>query len=341
MSEAVAVNGRERPVVAVPPREQPTRGAAVASVAAAVPERVLANGPIADRLGVTERWIVSRTGVRERRVAAPGETLADYAAEAGSRALEEAPIDPGDVDLVLVATMSHERLSPIAAAPVAAALGANRAGAMDINAACSGFVSALGLAAGLIEAGRMQNVLVVGADLLSRLTDTCDRKTAALFGDAAGAVVLSATAPGAGRIGPVVLGADGARAELITCERDEALIRMNGHDTFRHAVDRLAEATLAACEAAETELSHIDLFAYHQANARILAAVGERLGLDANRVLNCIGRYGNTSAASVPLALAEARAEGLLPDGARVLLGAFGAGLTWGATVIEWGGGHA
>ena len=331
MSEALAVNGQP-----LTPAVSETRGAAIASVSAAVPGEVLANDAIATRLGVTDAWIVSRTGVRERRVAAPQETVATLAAEAGRRALAAAEVEPSAVDLVVVATMSHERVTPIAAALVAAEIGATRAGAIDLNAACSGFVSAIGLAAGLVEARRAENVLVIGADLLSRMTDPDDRKTAALFGDGAGAALVTAADRG-GRIGPVVLGSDGERSELITCERDDATIRMNGHDTFRQAVDRLAESSLAACAAAGAGLDEIDVFVYHQANARILAAVGERLALDPARVVNCIDRYGNTSAATVPLALAEAEAEGALGEGSRVLLAAFGGGLTWAATVVEWG----
>jgi 3-oxoacyl-[acyl-carrier-protein] synthase-3 len=312
------------------------RGAAVASVGIAVPATTVPNGPIAARLGVSEDWIVARTGVRERRIAGPEEQLADYAAEAAARALAAAGVEAGDVDLVLVATMSHDFLTPNAAPLVAARIGAGRAAAIDVGAACSGFVSALVLAAGQVEAGRAEVAVVVGADLLSRITDPHDRATAALFGDGAGAVVLSAC-QGGGRIGPGVLGADGARHALITASRAEGVVRMKGHDTFRQAVDRLSEATVAAAAAAGRSLDEIAAFAFHQANARILAAVGERLGLDPARVIDCIGRYGNTSAATIPLALAEAQRDGLLEPGAPVLLAAFGGGLTWAATVIEWG----
>jgi 3-oxoacyl-[acyl-carrier-protein] synthase-3 len=312
------------------------RGAAIASIGIAVPADVVANAPIAARLGVSEQWIVARTGVRERRVAAPGEQLVDYAAEAAGRALAGAGVEAARVDLILVATMSHEYLTPSAAPLVAARLGATRAGAIDVGAACSGFVSALVLAAGQLEAGRADVALVVGADLLTRLTDPDDRATAALFGDGAGAAVLTAH-DGPGRIGPAILGADGARHSLVSASRAEAILRMQGHDTFRQAVDRLSAATLDAVRAAGRELGEIAAFAYHQANARILAAVGERLGLDPGRVIDCIGRYGNTSAATIPLALAEAEADGMLEPGAPVLVAAFGGGLTWAATVVEWG----
>lgn len=321
--------------LAAPAPPATRRGAAVTAVGAAVPERSVANAPIAARIGVDEDWIVSRTGVRERRVAASGERLADYATAAARRALAAAGIAPAELDLVLVATMSHERLSPNAAPEVAARIGANGAGAIDVGAACSGFVSALALAAAQVESGRACTVLVVGADLMTRLTDGRDRGTAALFGDGAGAVIVSASR--GSRVAPAIVGSDGSRGELVTAERDEAVVRMQGQDTFRHAVARLSEATLAATAAAGCAVDEIDLFAYHQANARILRAVAQRLGLDEGRVLQCIDRYGNTSAATIPLALAEAEREGRLVAGTRVLVAAFGGGLTWAAAVLEWG----
>lgn len=314
--------------------------AALTAVGIAVPPAVIGNAPIASRLGVSEDWIVARTGVRERRVAAASERLEELAAEAGLRALAAAAVEPAELDLVLVATMTHEQLSPNAAPLVAARIGALDAGAIDVGAACSGFVSALALAAAQVESGRAEQVLVIGADLMSRIVDPDDRSTAALFGDGAGAVLVG-PAGHAGGVGPAILGADGARGSLIRASRAEAILRMNGHDTFRQAVDRLAEATLAATEAAGLGLEQIDLFAYHQANGRILAAVAERLELGRERVIDCIARYGNTSAATIPLALADARDSGRLAPGARVLLAAFGGGLTWAASVVEWGGGEA
>jgi 3-oxoacyl-[acyl-carrier-protein] synthase-3 len=315
------------------------RVAAIRGLGVALPETVVTNAPIAARLGVDERWITARTGVHERRAAKPDEGVVELAAQAGSRALAVGETPPEEVDLVLVATMSHDRLSPNAAAPVAASIGATAAGAMDLNVACTGFVAGLALAAGQIEAGRARSVLVIGADTLTRMTDHDDRKTAALFGDGAGAALVGAAAEGPGCIGRAVLGSDGSRSGLITVEREEAVIRMNGHDTFRHAVDRMAEATLAALALEGADPDEIDVFVFHQANARILAAVGERLGIDPERVVNCIDRYGNTSAASIPIALAEAESAGALVPGGSALLAAFGGGLTWGAMTVEWGGG--
>jgi 3-oxoacyl-[acyl-carrier-protein] synthase III len=312
------------------------RGAALVSLGVSAPANVVENAPIAQRLGVSERWIVARTGVEERRIAPPGETLVPYAAEAGARALTAAGLAPIDLDLVLVATMSHDQLTPNAAPLVAAELGADRAGALDVGAACNGFLSALAVAAGQVESGRAASVLVVGADLMSRITDPDDRSTAALFGDGAGAVVMQDVDP-PGRIGPVILGADGHSAGLVRAGREEGVLRMKGHDTFRQAVDRLCEATLAAAAAAGRELAEIDLFVYHQANSRIIRAVGERLDLPPERAIDCLPRYGNTSAASIPIALAEAQDRGQLGTDSAVLIGGFGGGLTWGATVIEWG----
>lgn len=317
------------------PAQPKLRGAEIASLGVAVPETVVPNAPIAARLGIEESWIVQRTGISERRVAQPGERLFELAALAGERALGAVGASAAELDLVLVATTSNDELMPGASPRVAAAIGAERAGAIDVNAACTGFVSALSLACAQIESGRAAAALVVGADLMTQLIDPDDRATAAVFGDGAGAVLVRGAE--GGRIGPVLLGADGDNAELIFTPRATGKTQMQGHELFRHAVDRMAKVTADAAAAAGLELEEIDLFAYHQANGRILRAVGERLELPAERVVDCIERFGNTSAASIPLALEHARADGRLVPGARVLIGAFGAGLTWGATVVEWG----
>jgi 3-oxoacyl-[acyl-carrier-protein] synthase-3 len=312
-----------------------TRTAAIAAIGTYLPRTVVANDAIAERIGVTDEWIVKRTGIRSRHVSAPGERLEDLAARAGADALQRAGMDASDLDMVLVATSTSDELLPNAAPLVAHALGAARAGAVDVGAACTGFLSGLALGAAQIESGRADAVLLIGADAMSRITDPDCRQTAALFADGAGAALL-ARSEGGGRIGPVSLGADGAGADLIVVDRHEALIRMNGHETFRHAVARMSAATVDALELAELGLEDIDVFVYHQANARILRAVAEELGLAGERIVDCIGTQANTSAATLPLALAHARDEGRLHDGARVLLGAFGAGFTWGAAVVEW-----
>lgn len=329
MPEPAAVAARAE----VGPR--PRAGAEIAGLGVALPEAVLSNATIAARLGIEEDWIVTRTGVEERRIADPDKTLSDYAAAAGARALAASGTDAADLDLVVVATVTNDELTPQAAPRVAAELGAVRAGAFDLAAACSGFVSAVAVASGQIESGRADNVLVIGADLMTRVTDPTDRATASVFGDGAGAIVMRASSRG--RIGPFVLGADGANGDLIRCTRAEPVVRMQGHETFRHAVDRMSEITLSAAAAAGCEPADLDLFVYHQANARILAAIEARLGLPGERIVNCIHRYGNTTGATIPLALEEARSAGTLLDGSKVLLAAFGAGLTWAASVVEWG----
>jgi 3-oxoacyl-[acyl-carrier-protein] synthase-3 len=305
-------------------------------VGTALPATVVPNSVLSERLGIDAEWIVKRTGIEERRSAQPGERLFEFAAAAGAEALAEAGVEATEVDLIVLATTSNEELMPAASPRVAAALGATNAACYDVNSACTGFLSAVSVACGQIESGRAVNVLVIGADLMMPLTDPDDRATAAVFADGAGAVLMRGTLES--RVGPIVLRADGTRADLIKIDRNELVIRMQGHETFRYAVDMMASSTTEAVEKAGLELDDVDLFVYHQANARILRAVGERLGIRPGRVVDCIAKLGNTSAATIPLALAQAKRAGDLRAGSRVLLGAFGAGLSWGATVIEWGG---
>ncbi|MGH2871051.1 MAG: beta-ketoacyl-ACP synthase 3 [Solirubrobacteraceae bacterium] len=311
-------------------------GAAIASVAVSVPGTVVSSAEIGARLGVGEDWIERRTGIRSRRVATQGERLDAHATQAARLALAGAGLEPSDVDLVIVATSTSDELMPGTAPLVAHALGASAAGAFDVGSACTGFLAALAVGAAQIEAGRSRCAVVVGADFMSRVTDPLDRGTAAVFADGAGAAVLI-HAPGQGRIGPIVLGADGAGADHIRVARCDQTIRMRGHETFREAVARLTLCTHQAVRAAGVTLEDVDLFVYHQANGRILSAVGERLGVGAERVADCIGRYGNTGAATLPLALAESELAGRLAPGDTVLLGAFGDGFTWGAAVVQWG----
>jgi 3-oxoacyl-[acyl-carrier-protein] synthase III len=311
---------------------------AILSVADAVPAGKLTTAELAERLGVSEDWIVSRTGIRSRPVAAPDERLSEFAARAGSAALSRAEVDPADVDLVLVATLTQDELMPNAAPIVAHAVGADRAGAIDLGAACTGFLSGLSLAAAQIETGRAERVLLIGADFTTRIVDWEDKRTAPLFGDGVGAVVVGPAVGELGGIGPIVLGADGSGAPAIHIDHAERKLRMDGPEVYRHAVARMGEATTAAVEAAGLTLEDIDLFVYHQANGRILRALAEKLQLQPERVVDVIENLGNSSAATLPLGLAASEREGRLRPGARVLLSAFGAGFTWGAGVIEWGG---
>jgi len=313
-----------------------SRGAAISNVAMAVPGRVVPNKPIADRLGVDEAWILSRTGVAERRIADPSQRVADLASEATVKVLEAAGCDPSSIDVLLVATMTAEDITPNVAPVVADRVGLNSAACADVGAACTGWLTALQMAASQIEANRAERVLVVGADLLSRVTDPDDRSTAGLFADGAAAALVQAHA-GETRVGPVVLGTNPSGADWIYARRPEGVIRMRGRETFAAAVDHLVDATRSAISAVNLTLDDIDLFVYHQGNGRIIKAVGERLALAADRVVVCIDRYGNTSAATIPIALADVAGTGGLKQDQKVLLGAFGAGFTWGATVVEWG----
>ena len=310
----------------------------ILSVAAEVPSARITTAELAERLGVSEDWIVSRTGIRSRPIAAPDERLSEFAARAGSEALIRAGIDASDVDLVLVATLTQDELMPNAAPVVAHAVGADRAGAIDLGAACTGFLSGLSLAAAQIETGRAELVLLVGADFTTRIVDWEDKRTAPLFGDGVGAVVVGQADGELGGIGPIILGADGSGAPAIHIDHSDRKLRMDGPEVYRHAVARMGEATVAAVEGAGLTLEDIDLFVYHQANGRILRALAEKLQLRSERVVDVIENLGNSSAATLPLGLAAAEREGRLRPGARVVLSAFGAGFTWGAGVIEWGG---
>ena len=315
-------------------RMAPARTARVVGLGHKLPDRVVPNGPIAERIGVDAEWIVRRTGIRERRYAGPDERTADLALAAARRALTDAGLKASDIDLVLVATMTPDELTPNTAPLVADALGL-KVGALDIGSACTGWLSALSMAAGQVETGRSERVLVIGAEILSRITDPDDKRTASLFGDGAGAVVLSAE--GEGAVGPVVLASDGSMGETIIANHEDRLLIMDGHTTFNMAVKVLVESTHQALDSAGIALDDIDLFIYHQANGRILKAVSERLELPAERVADYVGETGNTSAASIPLTLSLLREDGRLRSGQRLLLSAVGAGFTWGAGVVDWG----
>jgi 3-oxoacyl-[acyl-carrier-protein] synthase-3 len=313
-----------------------TRTAGITGLGVCLPERAVASAEIGQRVGVSAEWIERRTGIRERRYAAPGERVSDLARSAGRMALKDAGLDAAELDMLLVATLAADEITPATAPIVAHELGADNAAAIDIGAACSGSIAALALAASSVEAARARHVLVIGAEILSRFLDLDDRRTAPLFGDGAGAMVVSLDAEG--RIGPFVLGSDGARAGAIRATRERGLLEMEGHETFLRAVHHLSASTVEVLSRAELTLEDVDLFVYHQANSRILQAVAERLGVPGERVFDCIAETGNTSAASVPLALHAAVRSGALEPGDRLVLGAIGAGLTWGATVLTWGG---
>lgn len=310
--------------------------AAPVGVGYAAPDTIVGNDAIAARLGVDEEWIERRTGTRERRVAGPGERLEDFATRAAADALSRAGVDASDVDVVLVATTSADEMSPHTAPLVAGNIGAGGAAAIDVSSACVGFLSSLVMGAAMIESGRAGTVVAIGADMLSRYLDPDDPQSAMLFGDGAGAVVITAS-DGDGGIGPSVFSSDPDGRRLIRLDRQELLIRMDGHAVYRRAVEMMAGVTRQVLDRSKFDIEDVDLFVYHQANGRIIRAVGERLGLDGARVVNVVDRFANTSAASLPIALGVAAEEDRLHAGSRVFLAAFGAGLVWGGAMLTWG----
>ncbi|MEU5537976.1 beta-ketoacyl-ACP synthase III [Streptomyces sp. NPDC020362] len=325
------------------------RAAVVTGIGAYVPPGVVTNDDLAARLDTSDAWIRSRTGIAERYFISPGTSTGDLAVEAGLRALKSA----GDerVGAVVLATTTPDQPCPATAPQVAARLGLGTVPAFDVAAVCSGFLYGLASAAGLIAAGVADRVLLIAADAFTTIINPEDRTTAVIFADGAGAVVLRAGSAGEpGAVGPLVLGSDGELSHLIevpaggsrqrSTDRpvapEDHYFRMIGRETYRHAVERMTAASTEAARRAGWSLDDVDRFAAHQANARILDAVSDRLGIPAERQLSNIARVGNTGAASIPLLLAEATAEGRLAAGHRVLLTAFGGGLSWGAATVVW-----
>ena len=327
----------------------PVRNAHVTGWGRYAPKQVLTNKDLERLVDTSDEWIVSRTGIRERRVAAAHETTASMAAVASLRAIRTAGIDPDEIDLILLATLTPDYWMPSTAALVKEAIGNTRAAAMDVAAACSGFVYAFATAQAYIASGLAKHVLVIGAELLTRFLDYTDRSTCILFGDGAGAVVLSASEEPGGSLAfemttepqgayMIWLPAGGAKAppSAGTIARGEHYIRMEGNQTYRFATKTMATTALAAISKAGLQPSDIELFIPHQANNRIIEAVAKGLDLPMERMYVNLDKYGNTSAASVPIALAEAVNEGRVKIGDRVVIVAFGAGFTSGAVAIEW-----
>jgi 3-oxoacyl-[acyl-carrier-protein] synthase-3 len=313
------------------------------------PERVLTNRDLETMVDTSDEWIVSRTGIRERRVAAAHETTASMGAVASLRAIRTAGIDPDDIDLILLATLTPDYWMPSTAALVKEAIGNKRAAAMDIAAACSGFVYAFATAQAYIAGGLARHVLVIGAELLTRFLDYTDRSTCILFGDGAGAVVVSASDEPGGALATelttapegaymIWLPAGGAKSppSAETIARGEHFIRMEGKETYRFATKTMATTALESVRKSGLGASDIDLFIPHQANIRIVEAVAKGLDLPMDKMYVNLDRYGNTSAASVPIALTEAVNEGRVKVGDRIVMVAFGAGFTSGAVTVEW-----
>ncbi|MGW4492296.1 beta-ketoacyl-ACP synthase 3 [Streptomyces sp. NPDC004376] len=295
---------------------------------------LVSNAEIAERLGVGDDWISTRTGIIERRRVDAGTSTADLAVRAGAAALKSSGNEA--VDVVILATATPDHRMPGTAPEAAARLGLCGIPAFDIAAACTGLPYALQVAKGFIADGAAQRALVITVDRLSHLTNPDDRTTATLFGDGAAALVLRRGRRGEpGAVGPVILGADGRHADALLVPHGQ-FMRMRGREVFQHAVNRMSQAAEEAAAAAEWSLGDVDRFVPHQANARITEAIGRRLHLDSGHVLDDISRLGNTSAASILFALAHAAADNHLRPAHRVLLAAFGAGLTWGATTLTW-----
>ncbi len=311
-------------------------GAAITGWGAALPIAILDNAELAGRLDIEEAWIFQRTGIRQRHVARDGETVDSLGVAASKDALKVAGLEPTALDFVIVATVTSQQKLPSTACRIQAALGATGAAAYDLNAGCSGFLFALAQANALIESRAAARVLVIGADVLSSITDYSDTKSCVLFGDGAGAVVLERQ-EGPSRIGPFSLRSDGRNPQLLQTDPRTGLISMDGREVYRRAVEAMATSIVDIVAECGLTYSDVKLFVAHQANARILEAVGLRAGLPADKIVSNIACYGNTSAASIPLALVEAASDGRLSDGDLVVLTAFGAGFTWGAGLLRWG----
>jgi 3-oxoacyl-[acyl-carrier-protein] synthase-3 len=324
--------------------------ARITGLGTAVPDRVVTNADLETRLETSDQWIVERTGIRERRIGGPDEFVSTLSRDASLRALAQAGITAGELDAIVLGTVTPDRLLPSTACDLQALLGADKAAAFDISAACPGFIYALTVAEGLIASGHGEHVLVLGAEKLSTITDFQDRSTAILFGDGAGAVILSRTENGDRGILSTFIRSDGKLAPLlyipgggtvdpisdkVVRERSHYM-KMAGREVFKAAVLTMAEACDEALTRAGVTAEEIDLLVPHQANIRIIEATAKHAGMSMDKVMVNVDRFGNTSSASIPLALGQAESEGRLKPGSLILLVAFGAGFTWGSAVIRW-----
>lgn len=320
----------------------------ITGVGAFAPERVLTNGDLSQMMETSDEWIVDRTGIKERRIAAEDQALSDLALPAARQALEQAGIEAATVDLVIVATVTPDMAFPSSAAIVADELGAPEAAAYDLSAGCTGFMYAVAQAYGMLAGGLARRALVVGGDVLSRILDWTDRRTAVLFGDGAGAVVLDRVSEG-GFLG-FELGADGSGGQQLylpgggsrtpasaeSVAEGKHFVQMNGREVFKFATRVLVSSAEKVLEECGRTVDEVDVYIPHQANIRIIDHAAEKLGVPKDKIVVNVDRYGNTSSGSIPLALAEAQSDGRLRDGALVLMTGMGAGLTWGSGLIEW-----
>lgn len=311
-----------------------------------VPDRVMTNDELAKLVETSDEWIVERTGIRERRIAADDEALTDIAMPAATAALADAGVDPADIDLLICATVTPDMMFPTSSALLADALGMSKAAAYDLLAGCTGFVYAIAQAYGMLASGLSQRALVVGGDVLSKILDWEDRSTLVLFGDGAGAVVMEPVERG-GFLG-FELGADGGGGENLwypgsgsrTFENPDAMLKMNGREVFKFATRIMVYSANQLLPVCGKIVEDIDVYIPHQANKRIIDYAVAKLGIPVEKTIVNVDRYGNTSSGSIPLALADARAEGRLHDGALILMTGMGAGLTWGSALLEWTNGR-
>ena len=326
-----------------------SRSAVISGTGMSVPARVVTNADLEKIVDTSDEWIVTRTGIRERHVARDDEYMSQFATEAARKALEAASVDPADVDLVICATVTPDMPIPATSCTLQHGLGCRKAAAFDIQAGCSGFIYAQSVAKQFLLTSRYRHVLVVGAELLTKYLDWNDRGTCVIFADGAGATLMSAGEPPRGVLASV-LHTDGSMLDFITLEGGGSMhppteetvknrmhyIRMKGNETFKIAVRMIEEVSREALDLAGLTPSDVDWFIPHQANLRIIDAVGKRLGISDERCYVNIDRYGNTSAASIPIALDEVVRSGKVERGQVVLMAAFGAGLTWAASVVRW-----
>jgi len=311
-------------------------------VGAYLPERIVTNDELAAQVDTSDAWIQARTGIRERRIAAPDEKTSDLALAASRRALAAAGKEAGELDLIVLATATPDRTFPSTATAVQAGLGMTRGAAFDVQAVCSGFIYALAVADNFIRAGQARCALVVGAETFSRILDWTERETCVLFGDGAGAVVLDACEDDPRHLLSTHLHSDGRHGDLLYVDggpsstRTVGYLRMKGREVFKHAVTNLSQVVEEALAANGLGTEAIDWIVPHQANRRILSATGRKLGIGAERVIVTVDRHANTSAASVPLALAAGVEDGRIAPGDMLLLEAMGGGFTWGAALARW-----
>ncbi len=316
----------------------------ITGIGAYVPERVVTNDELSTMVETSNEWIVERTGIKERRIAAPEQALTDLALPAANAALAQAGVAAADIDLLLCATVTPDMMFPTSSALLADTLGAEKAAAYDLLAGCTGFIYGLAQAYGMIASGLSERALVVGGDVLSRILDWTDRSTVILFGDGAGAAVLERV-DRPGFLG-FELGADGGGGRHLSLpgsgsrrlEEAEAngYVHMNGREVFKFAARVLVSSARAVLERCDASVEDVDLYIPHQANVRIMDHASQRLGIPRERMVVNVDRYGNTSSGSIPLALVEAQADGRLEKGDLVLMTGMGAGLTWGSTLMEW-----